>query len=214
MNRITKILVTAAVVVTGCSRLGVKGDGVIKTEARPVTDFSKIEASGAYEVQWSHGKPGVSITTDENILPHITTAVSGPTLKIDSDDNLLTTKSIVVIVSSESLTDLQVSGAVTVKARQIDGEELKLESTGATNITVEGAVGKLDANLTGASRLNARSLQAKTATLDLNGATNADVTVSDALKVSVTGAGSLTYGGSPKSVEKTVTGAGSVRPRP
>jgi hypothetical protein len=106
------------------------------------------------------------------------------------------------------------SCAVTFKANQIAAEDLKLESTGASNITVEGAATKLEANLTGASRLNAHSLQARSATLDLNGAANADVSVSEALRASVTGAGSVAYSGDPKSVEQHVTGAGSVRRHP
>jgi hypothetical protein len=217
MNRIARLFTAVAVVivvVAACSRFGVTGNGVIKTETRPMTDVSKIVVSGAFEVHWSPGQPGLSVTSDENVLPHIRTVVSGDTLKIDTEGELVTTTKLVVTVSSSALVEVRVAGAVTVKAAQIAGEALKLETTGASNITVDGAVDKLNANLTGASRLNAHALQAKNATLDLNGASSADVTVSDTLKVSVTGAGTVTYSGSPKTVEKTVTGAGSVRSRP
>ena len=106
------------------------------------------------------------------------------------------------------------SGGISFKASRLSGHDLKLESTGASNISVDGSVTKLEANLTGASKLNAKSLQTQTATLSLLGASDADVTVTDTLKVSIIGAGSLTYYGNPKSVEKNITGMGSIRHRP
>jgi len=215
MKRVASLLV-GALLLAGCSRvnLGVKGDGIIKTETRAIGDFSKIAVSGAYEVQWSHGQPGLTITTDENVLPHITTTLSGATLTIDADDNLFPSKNTVVVVSSGTLAEARTTGAVTLKATQVAGDALKLECTGASSVTIDGTTGNLEASLTGAGRLNARSLPAKTATVSVTGAANAEVNVSDALKVSVTGAGTVTYSGNPKTVDKTVTGAGTVHARP
>lgn len=106
------------------------------------------------------------------------------------------------------------TGGNSFKASQLSGQDLRLQSTGASQISVDGSVTKLEANLTGASRLNAKSLQTQTATLSLLGASDADVTVTDTLKVSITGAGELTYFGNPKSVEQNIIGAGSVQHRP
>jgi hypothetical protein len=49
--------------------------------------------------------------------------------------------------------------------------------------------------------------------LSLIGASDADVSVSDALDVSITGAGKLSYAGNPKSISKNILGAGSIRQR-
>lgn len=214
MTKITLILVATIALVAGCSRPGIKGDGVIKTEDRPLSEFSKVVVSGGYQIKWSKGKAGLNISTDQNLLPLIKTVVSGNTLKINSQDDLAPTKSITILLSSSSLADVQLNGGNGFKASQLSGPELKLESTGASDITVDGSVTKLEAHLIGASRLNAKSLQTQTATLSLVGASHADVAVSDTLKVSVTGAGSLSYSGNPKSVEKNITGAGSIRHRP
>lgn len=213
MNRITLMLVASIILVAGCSRPGIKGDGVIKTEDRSVAEFSKVVVSGGYQLKWSSGKAGLNLSTDQNLLPLIKTVVNGKTLKISSQEDLAPTKSITVILSSASLADVQLTGGNSFKASQLSGSELKLESTGASDITVDGSVTKLDAHLIGASKLNAKSLQTQTATLSLVGASHADVAVTDSLKVSVTGAGSLTYSGNPKSVEKNITGAGSIRKR-
>jgi hypothetical protein len=214
MNRITILLIAAVTVVTGCSGPGIKGDGVIKTEDRSVSDFSKVVVAGGYQIKWSAGKPALNISADQNLLPLIKTDVSGGTLQIDSKENLAPSKSIRINLSSASLAEVRLTGGNSFKAGQISGHDLRLESTGASDVSLDGSVTTLEANLTGASKLNAKSLQTQTATVSLTGASDADVTVADTLKVSITGAGSLTYFGNPKSVEQNITGAGSIQHRP
>jgi len=200
--------------VAGCSRPGIQGDGVITTEDRPISEFSKLVVTGGYEIEWSSGKPALTISSDQNLLPLVETVVSGNTLQIDSKEELVPTKGIKIILSSATLADVQLTGGISFKASQITGQDLKLESTGASEISVDGSVTNLEVNLTGASKLNAKFLQTQNATLSLIGASEADVTVTDSLKASVTGAGSLTYSGNPKSVEKNITGAGTIQDRP
>jgi hypothetical protein len=66
-----------AAVIAGCSLPGIKGDGVLKTSSIPISDFSALEVSGAYQIKWSSGKPALTISTDENLLPLITTSITG-----------------------------------------------------------------------------------------------------------------------------------------
>jgi hypothetical protein len=214
MNRTTILLVAAVTAAAGCSGPGIKGDGVIRTEERSISDFSKVVVTGGYQIKWSVGKPALNISTDRNLLPLIQTAVSGGTPQIDSKESLAPTKGIRMNLSSASLADVRLTGGNSFKAGQLSGHDLRLESTGASDFSLDGSVTKLEANLTGASKLNAKSLQTQIATLSLLGASDADVTVADTLKVSITGAGSLTYFGNPKSVEQNITGAGSIQHRP
>ena len=214
MNRLRILIVAATAVIVGCSRPGIKGDGVSKTEQRPISDFSALAVTGAYQIKWSSGKPALNISTDQNLLPLIKTVVSDNTLEIDWEQNLRPTKGITIILSSASLADVKLNGAVSLTANQLSGHDLKLESNGASEIIVDGSVTNLEANLAGASKLNAKSLQTQTATLTLEGACYGDVTVKDTLDATISGAGLLTYSGNPKSVEKKVNGAGSIRSRP
>lgn len=214
MNRTTILLIAGVIIIAGCSHPGIKGDGVLTTANRPIADFSALEVAGAYEIQWSSGKPALSISTDQNLLPLITTSISGNSLHIDSKETLRPTKGIKIIVSSASLTDVQLNGAVSLTASHLSGQELKLESSGASSIAVDGSVTNLEANLSGATKLDGTSLHTQTARVSLNGASYADVTVADTLNASVSGAGVLTYAGNPKSVEKDVNGLGRIQPRP
>ena len=208
------VLLAAVAVSGGCSRPGIKGDGTMKTENRPVSDFSALHVSGAYQIKWSSGKPALTISTDQNLLPLITTSVNGKTLEIDWKETLRPTRGITINVSSASLTDMQLNGAVSLTASNLSGGDLKLESNGASSISVDGSVTNLDANLSGASKLDAKSLRTQTATVSLNGACYADVTVTETLNASIAGAGALTYGGNPKSVERNVSGVGRIQSRP
>ena len=210
--RTIAILLVAAAIIAGCSRTGIKGDGVIKTESRPLSDFSELAVEGAYKITWTTGKPALTISTDQNLLPLIKTTVSGNTLQIHKEENLRPTKGITIVLSSPSLSDIKVTGAVMLTAEKLSGQALKLECEGASQIRVAGSVTNLEANLTGASKLDADSLQTQTATLSLDGASYGNITVTETLSASISGAGMLTYSGNPKSVEKNVSGAGSIRP--
>jgi hypothetical protein len=214
MSKILVILIASVTVVVGCSHPGIRGDGEIKTEDRSISNFSKVVVRGGYEIKWSSGKPSLKLSADENLLPLISTVVSGHTLQIDSKEDLAPTKSVTIILSSASLADMQLSGGKSFKASQISGRDLKIESSGAWDISVDGAVTKLQANLAGASKLNAKALQTQTAKLSLLGASDAHITVTDALKVSVIGACSVIYSGNPNSVETNIIGAGSIRHLP
>lgn len=214
MNRIAIVLIAAAIIITGCSRPKIKGDGVFKTEDRAISDYCKIVVTGEYLIKWSSGKPALHISTEQNLLPLIKTVISGDTMQIDSEEELVPTKEITIVLSSTSLVDVRLNGDNSFKASQISSPDLKLESTGKSKISVGGSVATLEANLRGASKLDAKSLRAQTARLSLTGASYADVTVTDTLIVSVTGAGFLTYSGNPTSVEKNITGVGSIVRRP
>lgn len=214
MNRTTIPLIAAVAVLAGCSRPGVKGDGVIKTTNQAIADFSVLVANGGYTIKWSSGKSALTITTDQNLLPLIKTTVSGNTLQIESEGTLAPTKGITITLSSASLADVQLNGAVDLTASQLSGHGLKLESNGAADINVAGSVTNLEATLSGACKLDAKALQTQSATVSLNGASYGDVTVAGTLNASISGTGVLTYSGNPKSVEKNVSGVGSIRPRP
>ena len=61
--------------------------------------------------------------------------------------------------------------------------------------------------------LNAESLQAKVVEISLMGAADAKVNATESLSVSIKGAGDVRYSGNPKTIKKSVAGAGSVRPK-
>ncbi len=212
-NIIILTLATFSLFLTDCRWFGVKGNGQIRTDQRPITDFSEIHADGRFDIDWRSGPPSLTITTDENLLSYIETDVSGNYLRLHLRERVLPTHGVKVTVSSSTRTGSKLTGASDLTARGLTGSSYAVETTGAAHVTLDGTVDTLLADMTGASELSARSLQTKTAEISTTGAADAEVAVSDTLKVTITGAGDVTYYGSPKTIEKHVTGAGSIQRR-
>ena len=198
---------------TGCDWKGIRGNGNIKTESRPVTAFARVEAGGFYELEWHPGAPSFSLTTDENLLAHIQTSIEGKVLKIKMQHSFAPTDAIKIVITSPTLTGASFSGALNFDATQLSGGPFALETSGAAKVTLAGKVDRLLASLTGASKLQAAELSTADVELSVTGAGKADVTASNLLRASITGAGKVSYGGQPKSVEKKITGAGKIEPR-
>ena len=215
MKRIQLISALSLLIIlsTGCDWRGIRGNGNIKTESRPMTAFTRVEAGGFYELEWHPGAPSFSLTTDENLLAHIQTSVEGDLLKIKMQHSLAPTDAIKIVITSPTLTGASFSGALTFDATQLSGGTFALETSGAAKVTLAGKVDRLLASLTGASKLQAAELSTADVELSVTGAGKADVTASNLLRASITGAGKVSYGGQPKSVEKKITGAGKIEPR-
>jgi hypothetical protein len=200
-----------ALLISGCDWIGIRGNGHVVADQRPVTEFAEIDASGGLRIEWQSGPPALSITTDENLVQHIDTHVSGKTLRLRTHDRLRPTRGIKISVSSAKLDGADLSGAVDLVAKGVGGPRFYVQTSGASDVTVDGNVEQLLADMTGASDLHAKGLQTKTVEISTTGAASAYVSATETLKVAITGAGDVTYSGNPKTVEKHVTGAGSIR---
>jgi hypothetical protein len=206
------ILSAAAILLSSCDWAGIRGNRHMRTEQRPITEFTEITGSGGLRIEWHSGPPSVTVTTDENLLPYVESRMSGANiLHLRTRERLRPSHGIKVIASSARLDGADLRGAVDLTAKQVAGPKFYLQSRGASDVTVDGNVEQLLADMTGASDLKAKSLQAKTVEISTTGAASASVTATDTLRVAITGAGDVTYFGNPKTVEKHVTGAGSIR---
>jgi hypothetical protein len=212
MRKILIVLLAGCVaLVVGCHLPGIRGNGRIKTEERPIATFANVDASGAFEIEWQNGAPAVRVTTDENLLPHIENNVSEDTLHLRSREHLWPTHGIKVVISSPTRAGGKIRGAVKLTVKQLSGPIFALEAKGASEVSLDGSVDRLLVDMTGASQLAAAGLQAKTAEISTTGAGDAEVEVTDTLKVVITGAGKVTYSGNPPTIKKQITGAGSIR---
>jgi len=197
----------------GCDIGGIRGNGHIITREEKLDPFINVDTGGAFRIDWRSGPPAVSVTTDENLMQYIEMEVRDKVLHIRTTRSVRPTHSIRLTVTSSALEGARFSGASRLDAHQLSGAKFYLETRGASNVTLDGAVDELIANMTGASDLRAESLQTKSAQLSVTGAGDARVAVSDTLRVSITGAGKVEYIGNPPHIEREITGAGSIRPR-
>jgi len=199
-----------ALAVGGCDLPGIRGNGKIVTDQRTIDDFSEIHTRGSFRIEWRNGPPALSITTDENLLPYIETRKIDNRLELRTRERVRPRHGINVVVSSSTRSGAKLSGATDLAVSGLTSPRFALETSGAADVVLDGVVEELLADMTGASDLKAKALQARTVQISTTGAASAQVNPIDTLRVSITGAGDVTYLGNPKTIEKNITGAGSI----
>jgi hypothetical protein len=196
---------------TGCEfDVGVKGSGHIVTTQQPVEAFTEISGRGGLRIEWKSGPPSLSVTTDDNLMSLFEARNVGNRLELRMREQVRPTHGIKITLSSPSLNGAKLSGASDLVAHALTGSTFAVQTKGAASIILDGAVDELLADLTGASELKAKSLQAKTVEISATGAADAWVNATEKLRVAITGAGDVTYSGNPKTIEKKITGAGTI----
>ena len=197
--------------IAGCEWVGVRGNGHIATDQRPIEEFSEIHSKGGFDIEWRAGSPALSITTDENLLPEIESRNIDNYLELRTREQLRPTHRIKVVVSSSQRIGAKLTGAGDLNVPALTGEKFAVQSSGAADVTLDGTVRELLADMSGACDLKARALQTRIVQISITGAGSAQVNAADTLRVAITGAGDVTYFGNPKTVEKHMSGAGSIR---
>jgi hypothetical protein len=94
----------------------------------------------------------------------------------------------------------------------IDSSSFEAEISGSGSIRTTGRTEKLQARVSGSGNLSMFDLVAKDADMRISGAGKAEINATDSLKARVSGVGDVRYKGSPKNVEKSVSGVGSIKP--
>jgi len=196
----------------GCEWKRIRGNGHITTESRPIPAFTRVVASGFFEIEWRPGSPSFSLTTDENLVSHVKTSIDGEQLKIDLQESIAPTHGVKIAITSPTLNGADLSGALKLDANQLNGDRFALETSGASKVTLAGKVTHLIASLTGASKLRASDLAAEDVEISVTGAGKAEVSATNLLRGAITGAGKISYSGHPKTVQKQIAGAGSISP--
>ena len=213
MNKLASVFLSVlGLAIAGCDWAGIRGNGHIVTDQRPIGEFSEIYTKGgAFKIEWRSGPPAISITTDENLLSHIETRKIDNRLELRTRERVRASHGVNVVISSPMRTGAKLSGASDLKVPALTGTRFAVESSGAADVTLDGTVDELLADMTGAADLKAKTLQARSVQISSTGAASAQVSASETLRVEITGAGDVTYSGNPKTVEKHITGAGSIR---
>ena len=237
-RRRVAMVVLLGLLVVGCSDAltggdRVRGSGEMLVEARSIAEFERVVLAGEGGVLFGTGADGlVEVETDDNLLIHIRTDVSGDTLTISTDPGIdidptsgvtyrLGCPLISAVVLSGAGTidlagcatpgqlEIDLPGAGTIIAPDLDVSVLRASLPGAGTIVPSGRTDRLDVVLAGAGAFDGEDLRADAASVESLGVGMTTLWVVSDLYVSVTGAGSVRYYGEPE-VRSTVTGVGAV----
>ncbi|HRD56689.1 MAG TPA: DUF2807 domain-containing protein [Ferruginibacter sp.] len=183
----------AIATLASCSKDNIVGSGNTSIEARPLSNFSKIDVEGNTNVSIVYGNNfEVKVEAYQNLLQHLKTTVSNGTLKIGyksgtgiSNDNSH------VYITLPSLTKVMAKGLCIINV-------------------ASGNEDVFEAELTGNPKLKAFDLTAREAKITMTGQGIAEITVGEDLDVTITGTSTVYYKGNPNTVSSDITGNGRV----
>ncbi|MEQ1518767.1 MAG: head GIN domain-containing protein, partial [Usitatibacteraceae bacterium] len=190
----------------------VAGSGTVKTETRSVGGFTGVSLSVPGKATLVQGSSeGVTIETDDNILPLIETVVEEGKLKIRFKDRNTTvkTKTLRMTINVKSIESIAVAGSTDVHVAKLQASKLKISIAGAgdafittldadtLNISIAGsgnfaAGGKANSvigKIAGSGDIRIENLVANTVKLSIAGSGDAKVWAKESLTVSVAGSG-------------------------
>lgn len=217
-NRIVLALLGLVVLVAlpSCLCNRIKGSGRAAVEKRSVSTFSEIEMAGAFKLivnvdKTFTGDPVVEVRGDDNIVPLVTTRVSGDTLEVDSGGEWLSPKlPLTVSARVTFLEQIDLAGSVDALVRGLDGDSFEIQCAGSADVGLQGRVGELRIDVAGSADIDAVKLSASEVEVDIAGSAEASVCATDSLEVDIAGSGKVYYSCDPESVEQDISGSGKL----
>lgn len=193
----------------------VVGSGHVASEARTVRDFDEVALSGSGTLSIVQtGEESLTIQADDNILPLLTSEVSGRRLTLGTRPNtsFTTRNPIVYRLTVRELRGLTVSGSGDATATGITTPAMSVRISGSGDVTLSGSAQQLEVSVTGSGAYHGADFASRTADVSVSGSGDARVNASERLEARVSGSGSVAYSGNP-AVSRRVSGSGSVRQR-
>lgn len=233
MLALSALAVAAPAAYAGSWGIGhTQGSGNFKTEARAIGHFTGVSMGLPGSVDLRIGSTeGITIETDDNLMPLIETVVEDGVLQIRTTKRNIgiEPRRLKIVVNAKSVdrlalggsgsidagvlrgpkvsVDLGGSGAINVKGVESDALSIDLGGSGDLKVS-GGAATKLSLSIAGSGDVNLGKLKASSASVNIAGSGEATITVRDTLDVSIVGSGDVNYYGDPR-VSKSVMGSGS-----
>lgn len=222
---------TAALAAPFWSGERVEGSGKISRQDRELGHFNAIAFAlpGKLELRIGHTE-GLSIETDDNLLPLIETVVENGTLHLRPvRGNLdLETRHLKIVLHARQIERIALGGAGTIESDPLRSPRLQVSIGGSGSIDVKsiesdaltvaiggsgnlraggGSVARLSVSIGGSGDVQLAPLQAGAARVSVAGSGDATVWARDSLRVTIAGSGDVKYYGDP-ALNRTVAGSG------
>lgn len=206
---------------------GVKGNGKVVKEERKIEAFTAISVEDGIDVYLKKGNStALVVEADENIQDLIETDVSNNRLRIylskkgyaKTMDIYLTTGDLEAISSSggSDVIGEGVFGGNQLKLSSSGGSDMSLEvnvaeliinTSGGSDLTLEGSATDAKISCSGGSDLEAEQLTIQNAKVENSGGSDADLKVIGELVVQASGASDINLYGKPAKLTKMMSGS-------
>jgi Putative auto-transporter adhesin, head GIN domain len=190
------------------------GSGVAATQGRSLPRFTRVTLSGTNNLVVHVGpRQSVIVHADDNLLERVTTHVRGGRLLLGTSAGQLRPKTpMFVVVTLPTLRAITLRGSGNIAATGVHGRSLAVTLPGSGTISVTGSTSRLEVAAAGAGTVLLHQLVARDARAALAGDGTIMLTATSSLQASVSGSGTILYGGSPAHVVTSVTGTGTITP--
>ena len=183
-------------------------------QARTAPAFTAIDLRGPISIDVQAGKAqSITVRGTPRFVAMLVTDVVDGELRVYLRDNA--TKKISgdprVIVTVPALRTFSMEGAGETTLRNITGDRFDVRYRGAGSMSIDGTVKQLKLQAQGVGEVDARKLIAQDANVTFQGIGSVEIYASSKLDAQVSGMGELLYYGHPKTVNKSVSGIGSVK---
>lgn len=202
----------------GCSFYDVDGNGQRVEETREVGTFSRVRSDGDLDVDLAQGDtPSLVVSIDSNLQKLVETRVADDTLYIDLHENVgerVAGPQVRITVPELRAATLSGSGRMKLAFDQpeapldlsLDGSgALRFEGTaaavgaaldGSGDLSLAGETRDVSLSVSGSGALHGRSMSAESGSLDLSGSGDLSATVTESVRLSLSGSGRIdVYGG-------------------
>jgi hypothetical protein len=175
----------------------VRGDGIIETETRRVTQFDQIENSTSFDVVYQRADTlGISITAEQNILGYIETNVYDNCLEIRTSPGSICldyNEKPVLTITSPSLKKIINSGSGTFLAGNLSGGAVTLKSSGSGDISVLNiTVNNIEIVLSGSGDIEIEKASCSGSDFLISGSGNIDISGDcENSHIKITGSGNV-----------------------
>ncbi|RMG42535.1 MAG: DUF2807 domain-containing protein [Acidobacteria bacterium] len=191
------------------------GSGRVVEESREVEPFERLSLACAADAEVHVGEePSVRLAAEDNILPLITTEVSGGTLRISGSGSYWTRHGVKLTVGTPRLTSVSLAGSGDVTIENVDADSFRVEVRGSGDVTASGRARRVEVLLMGSGDVDLAGLRAEEAEVSVLGSGDVDLYAARRLSCEIRGSGDVTYRGNPEEVHKSVFGSGDVTPAP
>jgi hypothetical protein len=192
----------------------VVGSGTIVSDERDVSGFREIHLEGSGRVTVDQGADeSLTIETDGNLLPLITTDVTGARLVIRHEEPISPSQDILYRIEATELDGVSIAGSADLVAPDLACDTFTASVAGAGSFDVGGACDRLDVQIAGSGDVDGEDLAVARADVTIAGSGDVIVDARDELHVSITGSGDVVYVGDP-ATDIDIQGSGNVRRAP
>ena len=187
----------------------------IVTKEYKLTPFEEVELScvGAVELIQSDTKDGVvELTAPENYIDLYQFTSNGKKLDVDYVKKSVNihSKHVKIKIYTTDLIRLENDGAATIRMDKLDTDIIRIDNSGVGDIKIGGIADEAELICSGVGSIHAAQLKALKVKADISGVGSIECYASEEIDGSVSGVGSLKYGGHPKQKETSRSGIGSI----